>query len=160
MYNRSRRILVLLSFFFAAEIVVVVLNAMHNIPHMTFTPTCFTVLDPSSVVYYATAILATQVVIGVLTLYKKVFGGRAAWGRTPLSQLVMRDGTTSFAVILGLIVVEVIYVATQNDVAFTLIYWFLPLLSVIGCRLILNLQKLNRPKEETELSEFTTFRSF
>lgn len=50
----------------------------------------------------STAILATQVVIGVLTLYKKVFGGRAAWGRTPLSQLVMRDGTTSFAVILGM----------------------------------------------------------
>lgn len=45
---------------------------------------------------FSAASLSTHLVIMALTLSKQLLGDRVAWGRTPLVQLVMRDGTLAF----------------------------------------------------------------
>lgn len=36
-----------------------------------------------------------------LTLFKYFFALRSGWGRTPLVSLVVRDGSTAYATVLG-----------------------------------------------------------
>ncbi|KZP30084.1 hypothetical protein FIBSPDRAFT_143195 [Athelia psychrophila] len=62
------------------------------------------------------------------------------WSNHALSAIIKRDGTAACGAVLTLMLAVILHVALQDTLILAIMYWFYPLLSVVGCRLVLNTQ--------------------
>ncbi|KZP22051.1 hypothetical protein FIBSPDRAFT_1043766 [Athelia psychrophila] len=153
LYNCNKRVVLLMGVFLLSEIGALFAAVLQNTSTMHFTPRCYTVPEPGLVMPYAAAMVTNHVVIIGLTLGKQFLGNRAVWGRTPLVQLIMRDGTLAFVFMFLLLCMSMAHFAVQINATFILIIWFFPLMSLAGCRLILNMHQFTAVRASTR---FTT----
>lgn len=53
--------------------------------------------------------ITSQSIILYLTIHKHIVASRSGWSRTPIISLLMRDGATSYAVMIALEIVTMVY---------------------------------------------------
>ncbi|KZP30072.1 hypothetical protein FIBSPDRAFT_1038431 [Athelia psychrophila] len=150
LYDRSCRVAAALMLFILAEIVITATLARDTIPGLDFGPTCVAVLPHKPYAYYMAATISTQLAIVILTLRKSSATSLSRWSNNALSAMIKRDGAAAFGAVLILMLAVILNVASQDTVVSAIAYWFYPLLSVGGCRLVLNTQDVVLPHEYSD----------
>ncbi|KZP30020.1 hypothetical protein FIBSPDRAFT_1038390 [Athelia psychrophila] len=148
LYGRSYRVAAAMLFFILAEITITSTAVWHMMPTLDFGPTCFTVLPHKATTYYMAGALSTQLAIVTLTLHKSSATSlsMSRWSNNALSTIIKRDGTAACGTVFVLILAVMIHVVLEDTLILALVvYWFFPLLSVGGCRLVLNTQDVALP---------------
>jgi len=144
----SRPMYLIFGSFILAEVVVLGINAIVELPNLKFNALCMTTTPPASIIVYGVIAITSQSIILYLTIRKHIIASRSGWSRTPIVSLLIRDGAVAYAVIFALQIVTMVYLIT-GGFAFVQ-YWLMGILSCVGCRLIINLQRLGEPDDREE----------
>ncbi|KIJ64951.1 hypothetical protein HYDPIDRAFT_111642 [Hydnomerulius pinastri MD-312] len=81
--------------------------------------------------------------MGLITT-KSVLAAQAGWGRTPLVSLLIREGIVVYLALLGLLAFALMACIRRDDRSILAVFWFTSIMSIFGCRLILNMERLSR----------------
>jgi hypothetical protein len=104
--------------FILAEVVVLGINAIVELPNLKFNALCMTTTPPASIIVYGSVLvfcyeytclisyasviaITSQSIILYLTIRKHIVASRSGWSRTPIVSLLIRDGAVAYAVIFG-----------------------------------------------------------
>lgn len=99
----------------------------------------------SGLTWFAVGAGMFQVVVLGMTLSKQLSTKHTRWARTPLSSLMMKDSLFVFFLLFVVLSTVVGYEAVWSfgpsfwNIAFG---WYIALLSIAGCRLIMNMRSL------------------
>jgi hypothetical protein len=88
---------------------------------------------PAVLIYPGAGVALTQTVIMGLTVAKHTVAVRNGWGRTPVVSLMIRDGTTVFIVMSGLMVLGALCSIFHPSVAGLFFSWGMSILCCIVC---------------------------
>ncbi|KAJ7770151.1 hypothetical protein DFH07DRAFT_711548, partial [Mycena maculata] len=106
---------------------------------------------PHSFAYLGISTLVSQAIILVLTLLRYL---RGQWVGTSLGNLLIRDGSIVYFILFATTLSAVVYSVLGLSLGMTEYAWFLSIVSCVGCRLILNMQRL--PSSRTSESGSNT----
>ncbi|KAF8191150.1 hypothetical protein BJ912DRAFT_964215 [Pholiota molesta] len=93
----------------------------------------------------------------VMTISKVAIHRKTGWMRTPLVAVLLRDGVFVFLVLSAVLAAFITVETAHGDSVlwWNVVYsWYVALLSIVGCRLVLNMRKLavQRPLNEQNSS--------
>ncbi|KAJ8594131.1 hypothetical protein M405DRAFT_730282, partial [Rhizopogon salebrosus TDB-379] len=148
LFNRSRRIAILLGLLMMLEYIMLVIVVGKCFPAIVIPPYCILSKPLPESVYlmqvslFSIVILVTQTTILGLTLMKHILAKRAGWGRTPLVSLLIRDGTTAYFIICMIFFLMVSLCKLHDERSVIIFFWTISIVSSYGCRLIINMQRL------------------
>ncbi|KAJ8593003.1 hypothetical protein M405DRAFT_635378 [Rhizopogon salebrosus TDB-379] len=142
LFNRSRRIAILLGLLMILEYIMLVFMVCKYLPGVVIKPYCILSEPPPESVYHITVIMGTQTTLLGLTLMKHSLAKRAGWGRTPLVSLLIRDGTTAYFIICVIFFFIVSFCKLHEERSVMGFFWLISIISSCGCRLIINTQHL------------------
>ncbi|KAJ7178499.1 hypothetical protein C8R43DRAFT_461285 [Mycena crocata] len=128
-----------------AETIAVVVGFVVTLPGIHFEPRTFVTNVPHSFAYLGIASLVAQAIILILTLVRFF----RQWAGTSLGTLLIRDGSVVYFIFFSTTLAAVIYSIRGVSVGMTEYAWYLSIISSVGCRLILNMQRLpsSRPAQ-------------
>ncbi|KAJ8076502.1 hypothetical protein PM082_000925 [Marasmius tenuissimus] len=134
------------------EVATVTTGVAVNFPRREalFKPDDITNHASRSFVYFGITTLVSQVIILVLSIVRYV---RGQWGRARIIQLMLRDGTIAFCVLFVVTGTLLLHVALDFPYASTNYSFMLTFISIIECRLILNLQNHSSVESEWTTSQ-------
>jgi len=152
LYNRSKRVALLLSFLILTEAAGML--RMLSIRHTTqFNGTCLLIRGSKDHNYQSLLGFVVHCTLIGLTWFKYYVALKAGWGRTPLVSLVVRDGSTMYATVIVLLASVVLVCGLQNERGVAVIFWTTSLMSVSGCRMILSMERFARREVQVESPE-------
>ncbi|KAI0364048.1 hypothetical protein BV20DRAFT_983430 [Pilatotrama ljubarskyi] len=139
LYSRSPVLLGVLGSLFAAEIAFLCYVLAVVTPKLTYDDECYVTSSPTIFQYYWIVSLIFETILFVLTMYKFCEAVRQGWGKGPVMQQFVTDGTWAYALIFLVMLVNMMlyrYVrSTLTGICYT---WLLVVLSLAGSRLVLN----------------------
>ncbi|KAF8814052.1 hypothetical protein BYT27DRAFT_7082978, partial [Phlegmacium glaucopus] len=159
LYNRSRRIKYFLCTAFLTNFSVELWGNSQVIRSVIKGNSCIADATPStSLIAFGASASLFQGLILCMTLFKYVAGHHYGWARTPLTSLLLRQGIAVCFLTFGMVVVNLTYEKMRtSDAEFSnaAFAWYMSLLSVAGCRLILDMRKLavSHPARNPESDE-------
>jgi len=121
------------------ETIAVVAGLVITVPGVHFEPQMIITSVPHSFAYFAISALVSQAIILGLTLVKFLQG---RWVGTSLGNLLIRDGSIVYLVFFASTMTAAVNSISGLNVGMTEYAWYISLISVVGCRLILNMQSL------------------
>lgn len=153
---QNRAIMIGLTCFLAAEVLALAIDCAAFSHEVHFNSACLLNIPLPPVIIYGAIALSLQASILYFTLRKHILAGRSGWTRTPIITLMIRDGAGAFAVIFALQIATMVFLTKGGGFAF-MQYWLMSILSCVGCRLIINLQRLGmRENRDPFTIELTT----
>jgi len=159
LYNKGPRVgFFLLSMYLCGFVILVYANVRVNMV-LQLDGTCLVMKTPPEAYILAIYPLVTQAVIWTMTWYKKVrsFGDGSWYGMGgPIATLMFRDGLLAFMFITAIFPVLLSYSVYVHDLTNSVWTILVTVLSIGGCRIIMNMQRLKIPRELSEV-ELTTF---
>ncbi|PPQ65678.1 hypothetical protein CVT26_000310 [Gymnopilus dilepis] len=165
-YSRSRWIGYLMIALLFARVSLSTASAVLTVPNQKFDYNCLNADVPTLVMYFfMIGEVTLQSIILGLTFLRHLTAIRAGWARTPIVTLLCRDSATAFTIIVGVLIGTIVYARLEytHDSAHAVFPAFVAILSSVGCRLIIGMQKLavRNPEAESSTStrdsqEFTT----
>ncbi|KAF9234584.1 hypothetical protein BU15DRAFT_78882 [Melanogaster broomeanus] len=161
LFNKSYRIACLLAILLTAEILTMAVNAFYTIPEIQPSDSCILVDPPEQIVNYSAVLFVTQSVLLGLMAFKHTSALRSGYGRTPLVSVLIRDGSVVYIIVLVFAVALAASSKLQDKRTIAMFFWLISTSSVIGCRLIINTQKLlatagQRKRPHSEVAIFTS----
>ncbi|KAH9846551.1 hypothetical protein C2E23DRAFT_572286 [Lenzites betulinus] len=166
LYSRSRLLLSVLGSLFLAELTFLCYVLAVVTPRLTYDDECYVTSSPAIFQYYwyshihasATRLLADpgyrivsllfETILFALTMYRFGEAVRQGWGKGPILQQFMTDGTWAYALIFLVMLINMMmykYVhSTLTGICYT---WLLVVLSFAGSRLILNPRRAYMARE-------------
>ncbi|KAG9220641.1 hypothetical protein CCMSSC00406_0003740 [Pleurotus cornucopiae] len=163
LYNGHWAIRLSVGCLFFMEVVCMIVGLALAIPGIRFGPNCSTTGVPQSLLVYAygsplplaphlnfasddidrAGSVLFQIILFLLTVVRFGIAVRAGWGRIPLVELIMRDGTWAFFVLVAIVIAEAGLFGLENHALAGVLYgWLLTTFSFVGYRVLLNLQKV------------------
>ncbi|KAJ7462382.1 hypothetical protein B0H11DRAFT_111075 [Mycena galericulata] len=121
------------------ESIVVIIGTVVTLPGVHFEPQMLVTNVPHSFAYLGISALVSQAIILVLTLLKYL---RGQWIGTSLGILLIRDGSVAYFVFFATTLSAVVYSICGVSFGMTEYAWYMSIISSVGCRLILNMQRL------------------
>ncbi|KAI0270410.1 hypothetical protein BC834DRAFT_967211 [Gloeopeniophorella convolvens] len=153
LYDRSRRIALLLIFLFVAENLVMSVTLARAAHHARFDTGCAVVHTPRGLAAFAVAFAAFESVLCGLTLAKFAAALRTGWARAPVLRRAVRDGTWAFALVFVTLCVNAgFFLGKHNSPRAALAFpWLLSVEAAAGARVVLGLAELHSdaPSERT-----------
>jgi len=145
LYNQSRRVKYFLCTIFLAACVLEIWSSGRIIVALMMGKSCIPAIIPfASVITFCASASCYQGLILCMTLFK-YFVGHHGRARTPLTSLILREGIMVCFLTFGLLIIN----ATDGGIRMAGLRlgnaefaWYISLLSVVGCRLILDMRKL------------------
>ncbi|KAG7098623.1 hypothetical protein E1B28_000545 [Marasmius oreades] len=138
LYNKHRWVGVGFLLILFAEVTAVAIGLGLTFPRNDIHSFDLITHSSQSFVYFSIAALLSQVIILILSIIRYV---RGRWGRARIIQLMIRDGTIAFCVLvvetgslLLFILKDLPYSATDSA-------WMISCIASVECRLILNLEQ-------------------
>ncbi|KAL4268503.1 Chitin synthase export chaperone [Pleurotus pulmonarius] len=126
---------------FFTEIVCMGVGLALAIPGIQFGPNCSTTDIPQSLLIYGAGSLLFQITLFLLTAVRFGKAVRDGWGRVPLVEQIMRDGTWAFFLLAAVVIAQAGFYGLKNHAFAALLYgWLLTTFSFVGYRVLLNLQ--------------------
>ncbi|TFK67622.1 hypothetical protein BDN72DRAFT_898799 [Pluteus cervinus] len=174
LYNRTYAIGVGLSFAFLAQLAVIVYSSILTFKQLVFDELCIPIYTPRPVLYWLASTFLLQVVVAVLTLAKQKIAVRDGWSTAPILVRVTRDGSRVFIAICGwylnthrdlpllkeffsgLLFAMITYSFMARVAVYIIFSWPVTILTVLGCRLILNMQSLQTDQVRPSMPVLTT----
>ncbi|KAF9070165.1 hypothetical protein BDP27DRAFT_1420380 [Rhodocollybia butyracea] len=148
-YHDNRVVRGIASISFCLEIIIMAVGLKLSLPGITFDSNCVVTSAPTSLLLYVGASILFQSLLFGLTLYKFIVSLRAGWGHTSIVRLLMRDGPTSFLLVILLSNVSLYDLKNGKNSSYTgvLFGWILTLYSFCGYRILLNIGYLTHPSD-------------
>ncbi|KAG2356803.1 hypothetical protein BDR07DRAFT_418086 [Suillus spraguei] len=119
LFNRSRRIAFLVGFHILLEVISSLVNVVYTV-RATIHGYCMFSKPPDQLMYHS----------------------RSGWGRTPIISLLLRDSSAVLFVISALCLLMIGFCRLDGERATVMFFWGVPILSLCGCRLLINIQQL------------------
>lgn len=113
---------------------------------------------------YASGTGIIQITLLVMTLFRILVNRHTGWMRTPVVSLVLRDGILVFVMlaIMTSVLISFEIMRTAGVLVWNAAFsWYVTLLSIAGCRLVMNMRKLavNQVRNSQRNSTMTAFSS-
>ncbi|KAI0776590.1 hypothetical protein BD413DRAFT_468406, partial [Trametes elegans] len=148
LYGKSRALLGVLGALFVAEIAFLCYVLARVTPRLTFNDECFVTSSPPIFQYYWIVSLLFETLLFALTMYKFLEAVHQGWGKRPVMQQFVTDGTWAYALIFVVMLINMMmykYVhSTLTGICYT---WLMVVLSFAGSRLVLNPRRPSMPDE-------------
>ncbi|RDX48929.1 hypothetical protein OH76DRAFT_614008 [Lentinus brumalis] len=167
LYSRNRYLLLLLGSLFLAELTSLCYILVVVTPRLTYNDECYVTSSPSVFQYYWMISLAFETVLFVLTIVKFFDAVKQGWGKGPIMQQFVTDGTWAYTLIFLVMLVNMMlykYVhSTLTGICYT---WLLVVMSFAGSRLVLNPRRSSASYynstygSELEMSHMSSFGHF
>ncbi|KAH9910681.1 uncharacterized protein BXZ73DRAFT_108634 [Epithele typhae] len=139
LYNRNRILVCSLGALFLAELASLCYILAVVTPRLTYNDECYVTSSPPVFQYFWIISLAFETVLFVLTIGKFIDAVRQGWGKGPVMQQFVADGTWAYALIFIVMLVNMMFYklvrSTLTGICYT---WIVVVLSFAGSRLILN----------------------
>ncbi|KIJ64953.1 hypothetical protein HYDPIDRAFT_111643 [Hydnomerulius pinastri MD-312] len=144
--SRSRRIALFLCILIWSELITASLVTLGRArgTRASFGTVCLLIDLPKKTLFHAIPLLITQTALMGLITIKSVLAAQAGWGRTPLVSLLMREGIVVYFAMLGFLAFALMAYIQRDDRSILTVFWFTSIMSIFGCRLILNMERLSR----------------
>ncbi|GLB40045.1 hypothetical protein LshimejAT787_0705550 [Lyophyllum shimeji] len=155
LYEKSRSVGILLLIMITTGVIVSGACGVRTVRLIRFDETCVLRKTPYEVVYFSTFTCTRQTLLWMLTMHKRNVGRLGGASRAPIVSLMLRDGALIFCVIsavLGTVTPSSVLIPA---VAQAMIPWTLTFVSMLTCRLILNMQRL-QTQTTSDVLELTT----
>ncbi|TFK71128.1 hypothetical protein BDN72DRAFT_480306 [Pluteus cervinus] len=148
LYNRSRRTGAFLVTIFLFNVIMHTYANILSIRSLIAVPSCAPPkAPPRTLIFFGVSAILGQSVIFIMTLGKYACGIREGWRRCPLALLMLRDGASAYALLFVTIsvMVSIELMRSLTDLMLGGIFvWYVAIVSVVGCRIVLNLCRLLR----------------
>jgi len=142
LYNRNMKLTAGLGILFCGEIAYMSYVLSVVSPRLTFNSDCFVTSSPKIFVSYWIVSLVFETILFVLTLYKFFLAVHDGWGKRPVMQQFVGDGTWAYSLIfVAMLINSLLYKVVHTPLAGICFTWLLSVLSFAGSRLILNPRK-------------------
>ncbi|KAH7916163.1 hypothetical protein BJ138DRAFT_691561 [Hygrophoropsis aurantiaca] len=143
LYNRNHRMGIFLGFLAISGTIAEILGWALSMPVAQFDPQCVVIhIGPSSPSFLI-IFLAIDGLFLLLTLLKCIHAIKTSGNWVPVISVMLRDGTLAFFAITALMLPNIILLITAHGAfAQILTPHFTAMMSCLGCRLILNMQRL------------------
>ncbi|KAI8992783.1 hypothetical protein BD414DRAFT_535364 [Trametes punicea] len=139
LYGRSRALVGFLGPLFIAELTFLCYVLAVVTPRLEYDDECYVTSSPAIFQYYWIVSLVFETLLFVLTLYKFFEAVQQGWGKGPIMQQFVADGTWAYTLIFVVMLINMMlykYVrSTLTGICYT---WLLVVLSFAGSRLVLN----------------------
>ncbi|KAJ7680400.1 hypothetical protein DFH06DRAFT_416078 [Mycena polygramma] len=139
LYRNDRRLGWAFLCLWLGETIVVMIGLVVTLPGVHFEPQLLLTTAPHSFAYLAISALVSQAIILGLTLARFLKG---QWVGTSLGTLLIRDGSIVYIVFFASTMTAAVYSITGLSIGMTEYAWYMSIIGVVGCRLILNMQRL------------------
>ncbi|EIW57032.1 uncharacterized protein TRAVEDRAFT_30265 [Trametes versicolor FP-101664 SS1] len=163
LYSRSRVLLGILGSLFVAELTFLCYVLAVVTPRLTYDDECYVTSSPAIFQYYWCASsppvpfsivsLLFETILFALTMFRFCEAVRQGWGRGPVLQQFVSDGTWAYALVFATMLVNMMlykYVrSTLTGICYT---WLLVVLSLAGSRLVLNPRRASAARSATSRS--------
>ncbi|GLB40024.1 hypothetical protein LshimejAT787_0705340 [Lyophyllum shimeji] len=166
LYQQNRNIGMLLLFSISTAIILSFVCGVRTVSRIGFDEACVVRKSPREFAYFSVISFLRHVFLWIMTIRKRNVGRLGGSERAPVVQLMLRDGAWIFAVVSALLATVTPYTYLIPVVAQAMFPWPITLLSVLTCRLILNMQRLKMrtpppsgPQLTTNISFTTTIES-
>jgi len=157
LYNRQRWVTVIMVSLLGIETVASSIMVPYAVPRVTFNPLCYITLPTHINVAMSLVLLVPPVTAFLFILAKQIIAIRDGWGNTPLMVLLIRDGTWGIIGLIGVWAVSpLIAIIIGKALAHVSHLWFMSVVPSIGCRVILNMQRLKIPQVPPSSTQLTT----
>ncbi|GLB40044.1 hypothetical protein LshimejAT787_0705540 [Lyophyllum shimeji] len=143
LYGKNRSIGVLLVWMISTGIVMAIVCGVRSVRGVHFESTCVAKDMLYEGVYNGMFAFVRHSFIWMMTMRRRNIGRLGDSSRAPVVRLMLRDGAWIFAVFSAMLTTVTPYCVLLPVVAQTLIPWSHSLVSVLTCRLILNMQQLH-----------------
>ncbi|THH27345.1 hypothetical protein EUX98_g6843 [Antrodiella citrinella] len=142
LYNRNFKLTATLGVLFCAEVAYLSYVLSVVSPRLTFNADCFVTSSPKIFVSYWIVSLVFETILFLLTLYKFIHAVHDGWGKRPVMQQFVGDGTWAyFLIFFAMLINSLLYKLVHTPLAGICFTWLLSVLSFAGSRLILNPRK-------------------
>ncbi|KAI0640948.1 hypothetical protein C8Q79DRAFT_424502 [Trametes meyenii] len=139
LYSRSRILLGVLGTLFVAELAFLCYVLAVVTPRLTYDDECYVTSSPAIFQYYWIVSLVFETILFMLTMFKFIEAVRHGWGKGPVMQQFVTDGTWAYALIfLAMLVNMMLYKYVHSTLTGICYTWLLVVLSFAGSRLVLN----------------------
>lgn len=139
LYNRSTKVALLLVSLLLTQLTLVTTCVSRTLPKVPFDVNCDILKTPHDIVYFMASVIISHIVLLFMTIAKR----KVALGQSPVVELVVRDGTWVFVLVVSLFVGVIPYsLFTQVSKLHVIFVGPITLLSIMPCRLIMNMQKV------------------
>ncbi|TFK70782.1 hypothetical protein BDN72DRAFT_502208 [Pluteus cervinus] len=142
LYSHTSTIYIFLTFVFICQMGVVVFAMFRTFTSLAFNEYCIPKSTPPSILYFCLRTFFLQLLIGALTLAKRKTAVRDGWATTPILVLVTRDGAWVFVAVSVVNIIISLYCLLVHSVVQIIFSWPFTIATILACRLILNMQKL------------------
>lgn len=166
LYNRSRKSGILLGLVFITGFALEVTSDIRVIKSVIDSPNNICMPPPYerlALALFAAGVGLVQSTLLFMTVSKVILGRKLGWGRTPLVSLMLRDGVIVFALLIVVVTLIITFEIAQNMEVLkwnAIFSWYVSLLSIVGCRVIMNMRRLGpqhqRSSDVSELQQFTS----
>ncbi|KIJ20650.1 hypothetical protein PAXINDRAFT_95711 [Paxillus involutus ATCC 200175] len=144
LFNKSRYVAMLLGLLIAAEVVNMCISVSDMASGVSFETVCVIVPAPKKTTTSGIIVPITQTALVGSIVFKSVLARYSGWGRTPLVSLLIRDGLGTYFFMTILFGFAAIWCLREDERAVSLVFWSMSIMSICGCRLLINTEKLGR----------------
>jgi hypothetical protein len=152
LYDQKPYILFSFLAILVTEIILMVVGLSIGLPSGVLNLRTLINNPPSSMAYFGLSSAVSQLVILALTLTRCWFYFNTVWKKTPLLVLLVRDGTVTFLILFVLAVLIVVFTLQSSMFASLVQFWYLVVMSSVGCRMITNFEVLDISDHEEQLT--------
>jgi len=130
----------------------------YTLRNTQFNPLCFVVIPMRVRIMFSMLGFALPAIAFLFILAKLFVAIHEGWGRTPLMKVVVQDGIWGIVGFIGVWLINpLVGLTTDKSLAYVAHLWFMSIIPLIGCRVILNMQRLKLKSVFVSSNEFTTY---
>ncbi|KAF9444302.1 hypothetical protein P691DRAFT_712088 [Macrolepiota fuliginosa MF-IS2] len=157
LYDRARLMGTLLVLWFTFSRILNFWNGIDAMENMEADRFCIIKKTPDGSKWFSLTIIVNQFLLWALTYYKYRDAVKEGWSRHPIVRVVMRDNSWVFITFTGILVSLLPYSFYVQQVGHIIFSLFNCIISIMSCRLILNMRSIKGTGNDTDSQmELTT----
>ncbi|KAF9044377.1 hypothetical protein BJ165DRAFT_195275 [Panaeolus papilionaceus] len=147
LYHRVRWVPYFLITLFCLEFTVTLYTGVKVNLALRYDEACIVVTTPKEILGMSICSVVVQLIIWIMTWYKRVIASRERTPPAPIMHVIHRDGLIVCIGVTFFFGVTVPYSYFVHDLTHSVFSCLITLLSVAGCRIIMNMQQIKVPPD-------------
>ncbi|KIJ65113.1 hypothetical protein HYDPIDRAFT_131387 [Hydnomerulius pinastri MD-312] len=156
LFNKSRRIGLLLCFLITAEFANMCFTMTDMAPVTSFGTVCVLLQLPQKAATTGMIVPITQTTLVGLITFKSILAVQSGWGRTPLVSLLIQEGIAVYLTMLVLFAFVFFGSMREDERMISMVFWSMSIVSTCGCRLLINMERVGKKYQRRTPPQFTT----
>ncbi|KAF9447267.1 hypothetical protein P691DRAFT_645240, partial [Macrolepiota fuliginosa MF-IS2] len=140
LYDRTRLMGTLLALWFTLSRILNIWNGVQSVGAIETDSFCIIKETPNSSKWFSLTTVTNQFLLWALTYYKYRDAVKGGWSKHPIIRVVMRDNSWVFIVLAGIFISLLPYSLYVDQVAHIIFSLLTCIVSIMTCRLILNMR--------------------